>query len=207
MTSSRVRLPKKSPVKFDLEAVKKRKNSGIMIRQESEGQRPEQRTIAKRRSLIFDIQGDELMGSKKVFLELRELWRGQIFGELGIINKSVRTANVVTKGPVEVLVMSKIHFWKFGLDSGDGAASLSRATQSYGYCTDLELMSNMMEDEFNWTNFRQDMAMDSIFGSNFTDRNTYGRFHTDSRETEDKKHAEDERKQESPKLLDPSAKG
>ena len=38
-------------------------------------------------------------------VELREMWRGQYFGELAIINKTPRTASVVSKTPVTLLVL------------------------------------------------------------------------------------------------------
>ena len=45
---------------------------------------------------MYEFSGDELDGAKKVMVELREMWRGQYFGELAIINKATRTASVVS---------------------------------------------------------------------------------------------------------------
>ena len=58
---------------------------------------------------MYSFSGDELDGSKKVIVELREMWRGQYFGEMAIINKAPRTASVVSKTPVAPLVLSLIH--------------------------------------------------------------------------------------------------
>ena len=64
---------------------------------------------------MYSFSGDELDGSKKVIVELREMWRGQYFGELAIINKTPRTASVVSKTPVALLVLrcAAMHVYKY----------------------------------------------------------------------------------------------
>ena len=64
---------------------------------------------------MYSFSGDELDGSKKVIVELREMWRGQYFGELAIINKTPRTASVVSKTPVALLVLrvAAMHVHKY----------------------------------------------------------------------------------------------
>ena len=73
---------------------------------------------------VYNFSGDELDGAKKVMLELRDLWRGQYFGELSIINKTTRTASVVSKSSCRLLVLPKLIFQRLGLDQGEGAKSL-----------------------------------------------------------------------------------
>ena len=73
---------------------------------------------------VYNFSGDELDGAKKVMLELREMWRGQYFGELSIINKTTRTASVVSKSSCRLLVLPKLIFQRLGLDQGEGAKSL-----------------------------------------------------------------------------------
>ena len=47
-----------------------------------------------------------------IMVELRELWRGSFFGEMSIMLKHPRSASVVAGSCCELLVMSKIDFFR-----------------------------------------------------------------------------------------------
>ena len=125
------------------------------------------RAIKRGGRQVYHFSEDELDGAKKVFLELREMWRGQYFGELSIINKTFRTASVVSKSSCKLLVVSKLMFQRLGLDHGDGAEQLLRDPNEQGFTNDSDSLQALMEDDFRWMNLRNDIAIDSTFGSNF----------------------------------------
>ena len=85
---------------------------------------------------VYSFSEDELDGAKKVFLELREMWRGQYFGELSIINKTFRTASVISKTTCRLLVVPKLMFQRLGLDQGEGAEQLLKAQDEQGFTND-----------------------------------------------------------------------
>lgn len=120
--------------------------------------------------LVHNFFGDELEGSKKVILELREMWRGQFFGEQGIINKSINTATVVSSSAVQLLVLTKLDFCRLQQDTGEGAEELMKAREELGYRNDTGDIVDAMTDEFHWMNFKQDICADAIFGSRFADQ-------------------------------------
>jgi hypothetical protein len=124
---------------------------------------------------------DELGGAKKVFIQLREMWRGQYFGELAIINKTTRTASVVTNSSCRLLVLSKFLFQKLGLDNGEGAAQILEAPDEQRFTNDGtpftcftgtkvqiltlcigEDLAALMQDDFRWTTVRNTIVAGSL---------------------------------------------
>ena len=58
---------------------------------------------------------------RRVVVELRQLWRGQYFGELGTITKTVRSASVISMTQCDCLLLSKVDCFRLAMDSGDVA--------------------------------------------------------------------------------------
>jgi CRP/FNR family cyclic AMP-dependent transcriptional regulator len=62
---------------------------------------------------IFWILSGEVYITRKIgdkYKVMATLGKGELFGEMSFFDKSVRSATVITKGPVEALVFSKENF-------------------------------------------------------------------------------------------------
>ncbi len=109
------------------------------------------------------------------------MWRGQYFGELAIINKTTRTASVVTNSSCRLLVLSKFLFQKLGLDNGEGAAQILEAPDEQRFTNDGtpftcftgtkvqiltlcigEDLAALMQDDFRWTTVRNTIVAGSL---------------------------------------------
>lgn len=59
-----------------------------------------------------------------------------------------------------------------GFDSGDVAERMAAVSRQMGYLYETGDIRRKLVGQFKWTNFRNDVTSDVIFGSTFADRQT-----------------------------------
>ena len=112
-----------------------------------------------------DLQLAEKSSRGTIMVDVRELYRGCHFGEISLINKAPRSASIVSGSQCQLLVMSKIDFYR--VFDKRAIQRFSSMGQELGYVGDEELIESMLRRESGWEEYKQKVMAESMFGNIF----------------------------------------
>jgi len=105
------------------------------------------------------LLGGEAPPAKTVRLQVGMLFRGQIFGEIGVLQAVSRTASVVAQLASEILIIPRIEIMRLFFDCPELRQVLSEASTKYP--TDDELLRTWRHDDA-WHRYKRDLWLGSI---------------------------------------------
>mmetsp|Transcript_41202 Transcript_41202/g.64377 ORF Transcript_41202/g.64377 Transcript_41202/m.64377 type:complete len:683 (-) Transcript_41202:757-2805(-) len=105
--------------------------------------------------------------TRSLIVEIRKLWRGSFFGELSLINKEPKTASVIASTAVEVLSLSKMDFFRHFDEKM--VSWIRQLGQVAGYTTDDKVLSDSLALESTWTDYKQSLVSDRVYGARHSD--------------------------------------
>jgi CRP-like cAMP-binding protein len=120
---------------------------------------------AERGGMHGDLDLVEKSSRGTIMVDVRELYRGCHFGEISLINKVPRSASIVSGSQCQLLVMSKIDF--FRVFDKRAIQRFSSIGQEVGYVGDEELIEDMLRRESGWEEYKQKVLAESMFGNIF----------------------------------------
>ena len=107
---------------------------------------------------------------RSLVVELRHLWRGAYFGELSIVNKVPKSASVIAMTPVQVMVLSKIEFYRH-FDE-DKILHLKSQIAENEYALDENTVGTCLRWDTTWTEYSQNTTTDALFKNSVESHDT-----------------------------------